>query len=400
MTGTVVAVRPVTHDDLPELARMHFEAFGHEDDHSPADVERAYVEVFPRLYPLDDATTIGEGPTSPSLVLDGKDRLEGFVSVARREFTFDGKQVWAAVTSQLTVSEDARGSLGAVRLLREVFDGPQDFTLADRSNRAGRKALTAAGADVFAGYSLRWDKVLDPDSLLVDRATEKLPAGPAPIRSLLASTAGPVLSAVNRRTGNRLARRLFAHDGKALPERPPTFTSAELAADELVSVGPSILASRGIELHPTFGDADRVQRTWKQIDEFRPNGSTAKLGVFSKRGRLVGWYLFHVANSGRAEVIQLAALPDAQPGVLACLLHDAADRGAVMVQGDLTPDIMFDMCDLGCTVRAGNAATSVHTSNEAILDSFRRGTAFVSGLEGEYLLDPPTSLRVPVGAGS
>jgi hypothetical protein len=387
LSGTTTKVRPLAADDLPEVARIHIDAFG-TDGRTPSDVERAYVEIFPKLYPVDEETQCGEGPTSPSLVLDGGDRLEGFVCVGRRAFTLEGSRRWAAVTSQLAVTESARGSLGAIKLLRAVFDGHQDLTLADRSNPAGRKTLKAAGAEQFPAYSIRWEKVLAPNRLLASRVIGKLPSSPAPVGSLMASLVAPGVEAASQRSGDRLGRRLLVRGHDTIPEPPSTLRSVDLTVDDLVVNGPSVLAAGGIELGPDLGDAELVACDWRRIDDARPNGPTIRTGVTTKRGRFVGWYIVHLADSGRAEVVQFAALPEAQPGVLACLFRDIAAKGAITVRGDLSPQVAFDLSDLGCSLRTGHAALSVQSPHDEILDTFRRGSAFVSGVEGEYLLDP------------
>ena len=366
-------VREYVAEDLERLAPVYLPLHAN-DKQSPAAVKAAYDKNFPRLFrnPLDPTVD------SPSLVYEEDGEIHGMVAVASRPFLLEGERVTGSVTTVLVVTEQGSRSLAGVRLLREVFDGPQDFTFTDQSNVAGRRTLRASGALNLPSYSLRWVKSLRPGAAKARGLAKRMPAGIAPSPETLLERYG--------RYEGQLPDRLRSRAIAALPDPPEGLRRAPLTVDDVVTHGPGLFAP--FDLHPDVRDEATVRWQWDLLDIGHSPDRLAKVAVWSKRDKLLGWYLLHVDAEGTGEVIQIVAGDESMERVLTLLFHDARAMGAITVRGDVAPHLVFALSDLGCTFRTRVSATSVHSRNDDIVDAFRRGSAFISGLEGEGPLNP------------
>lgn len=365
-------VRELTTADLDRLAPVYLPLYA-TDQRDPAVIKQAYDQNFPQLFldPLDASRH------SPSLVYEERGEIQGMVAVANRLFLFRGVPVTAAVTTVLVATEQGSRSLAGVRLLRAVFEGPQDFTFTDQSNKAGRRAMQAAGATSIPTYSLRWEKRLRPSAAFASRIAKRLPSRLAPELQ--------VVVGVTDRYAHHLPGRVRRHAVASVPEPPTGLECSPLTVEDVVAHGPGLLAS--FDLHPDVSDPTIVQRQWNLLDIGHSRDRLAKVAVRNRSGTMIGWYIIHVDAVGSGEVLQIVADEKAFERVLTLAFHNARDMGALVIRGDVLPHQIFALGDLGCSFQKPRA-TSVQSTNRDLVSAFLCSAAFISGLEGEGFLDP------------
>ncbi len=367
-------VRPLESDDLPRLVEVHLATFGHVGN-TRDEIERGYIDKLPSVF-LEHSDA---DHASPSLVFEHEGSVVGFVLVVSRQVRFGDERIWLASTSHLAVDPSARSSLAAIHLMRAITEGPQDLTYVDRSNAASRATLQAAGFEPMPNYSLRWRRVLRPAVSASQRLAGRL-GGRAEF-----------LVGLGRRADASLPERIRSRTVAELPKRPPTLSSVPLTIDHVVTAGPALMS--GYDLHPIFGDASVVEREWNLHALARPNSLVNRTAVVSRRGDVVGWYIDEIEDDGWARVLQFVARPEHRQAVFVSMLHDLDEREAVDVVGDLPLDLLYDAEVAGCRLSSDTATTSVHASDDRLLEVFRRNRAWLSAIEGEFLLNPPAAVR-------
>lgn len=364
------SVRPVEARDLRRLAEIHLAVFGAypstEEQVMTAYTEKATHIVGPSAF---------SAHASPSLVFEDAGAVTGFVLVGCQPVVFAGERRWAASTSHLAVLPEARSSLAAVHLLREVTKGPQDLVYVDQSNAGGRAALRAAGFEQFPGYSLRWKKVLRRGALRgrqIASRTTKLSATRVVELANQAETWAP----------ERL-RNAFVAD---LPDKAKRVTTAPLTPEHVWEVASQVVS--GFDLHSVFDDPEHLTQNWETLSKRRPNSVIKTKAVVTDRGATVGFFILEKDRVGNGNVIQMAALPRHRQAVLLTIFHEAMTAGALVVHGDLELDMLYDVHDVGGDVECHESTTSVYSDDPKVLETFLQGRALLSLIEGEFLLSP------------
>ncbi len=364
-------VRGLRIDDLPRLADLHCQSYVL-GDQRPEEIQRAYVEYAPKVAP-----GVGDEDLSPSLVFEDSGVVLGFVLVAQRSALFRGQPIRVVSTSHLTVAPDARSTLAAVHLLRAVADAPHDLVYVDSSNTVGRGALKAAGFTQVPEYSLRWEFTFRRGADLGKRLGRRVG-----LRS------DKVLSALDRAVAATPEKARLRVSSNVI-DPPKGLSTTPLTPELVVSASPGLV--QDLELHPDFSDAVAIENDWRRLEALRPK-STIVAEAVTHKDRVIGWYLVDIADSGTATVVALVTNGRYQRNVLACLISSMSHRGVISVEGRATIDMVFDLDDLKCRLRTLNASTSVHASNDDLVDCFRRRDAYLTMLEGEFLINPPEAL--------
>lgn len=367
-------VRPLSNDDLPRLAEIHLAAFGHVGN-TPAEVERGYVDLLPSVF-LDHSDT---DHASPSLVFEHEGAVVGFVLVTSRQVRHGDDRIWLASTSHLAVDPEARASLAAIHLMRAITEGPQDLTYVDRSNEASRATLQAAGFVPMPNYSLQWKRMLRPGVSASRRLADRF-GGRADF-----------LVGLGRRAESAMPDSLRTRAVPDLPQRPPTLSSVPLTIDHVVTAGPRLMER--YELRPLFNDSAVIEREWDLHARARPNSLVARTALVSRRGDVVGWYIADIDADGVAQVLQFVARPEHQRAVFVSMLHDLDEREVDEAIGDLPMSLLYDVEGTGCRLSSDLATTSVHASDDRLIELFRHNRAWLSAIEGEFLLNPPAAVR-------
>ena len=150
-------IRPFTTDDIPQVSDLHRKVFNLADRTSPEllDSYRAYfTDVFLNNPWQDQA--------AHSLVYEDKNgKIAGFLAVASRPMSVNGRPIQARITSQFVVDPKFRGFAG-LQLLKAALAGPQDITIADESNADSRILWEGLGGVTSSLYSMCWVYPLRP----------------------------------------------------------------------------------------------------------------------------------------------------------------------------------------------------------------------------------------------
>jgi hypothetical protein len=104
--------------------------------------------------------------------------------------------------------------------------------------------------------------------------------------------------------------------------------------------------------------------------------------VHETQGRALGWFVYYEKRARVGEVVQLVASEGRLEAVLRAALADAAAQGLAMLRGDVDARDLQAYRDALCLLNTGRWML-VHSRRQAIVDSFRRGSALFSGLDGE-----------------
>src|SRR6185437_15338764 len=87
---------------------------------------------------------LADDQLSSYVYVDQFGRIGGFMGVVPRRMLFGGRTLRVAVGTQLMVAAHCRG-LAARRLARALIQGPQDLTISDAVNGAGRSVWASVG---------------------------------------------------------------------------------------------------------------------------------------------------------------------------------------------------------------------------------------------------------------
>jgi hypothetical protein len=105
--------------------------------------------------------------------------------------------------------------------------------------------------------------------------------------------------------------------------------------------------------------------------------------VVGAADRPLGWMVYMLRASGRAEVLQLAAGDAHMETVLGHLLRDVHERGGTQVVGRLEPQLLDHVARWPFVLRAGPIVL-LHSRDDALLAAARSGAALLTRLDGEW----------------
>jgi hypothetical protein len=359
-SATQHCVRPFVERDIERVADLHRRVFrggGPTDAASVDPYRRYFADVF-----------LSEG-RSRSLVFDRDGIVLGFLGVVHRPMTFKGRPVVMAACSQFAVDPAGRGQVG-LRLLKACFAGPQDLTISDEAGDNTRVIWEWCAGETVPVCSLQWMRPLQPAALaLALLARRKSPA----LRRTALIAAARLVDAVVSRTGTvrLLATRGSRHD-----------------LDEATLVKGLTAIEGGRALLPEY-DERSVDWAIRRAGQRPGYGPVRKIAVRTGRDGISGWFLYCLSDDGIAEVLQVAARPNAVSTVLDHLFEDAEQQGASGVCGRLEPRLLAALSDRRVLFFRGNYWTLLHTRDTGLRHAIHGGNAFLSPLEGEWCLRYP-----------
>ena len=355
-------IRPLAEDDLDPVVALHRRTFGAGE--IPAEDLPDYLRELFFEHPWADERV-------PSLVYQDPDgEVVGCLGVMPRPMALDGEPILAAVSHNFMVAPERRSTPVAFELMRALFAGPQDLSLAE-GNDASRRIWTATGGSTSLLYSFRWTCPLRPARHALDLMGRRGHLG-RPLAALLRPLAG---------AADRAAARL-----PRSPLRPP---ATALAAEELD--GETLAAcverfSRRRALRPVY-DARAIEWLFGALALRRDRGTLRKV-LLRKGGEVAGWYLCYAPSGGAAYVIQIGATEESAGEVLDHLLADARARGSIAVTGLLDPPLLPALSERLAPFHRGRSATWLLTygRDPRVLRALEAGDAFFTHLEGEWWL--------------
>jgi hypothetical protein len=360
-------ILPCTREHVPGVVALLAEG-GAPQDGSGRDADRpdALARYLEDVY-LDNPWY---DPELPSLVCaDGGGRIDGFLGVVARPMVLRGGQaIRAAASSNFRVRGSPgtpRNPLIAMRLLKRFFEGPQDLSVANGANPLSKKIWEGCGGISVPLCSLDWFRLIRPARGLLELAAgSRSKPWPRGLR--------PLSDVADLMGGNRIARRAVADDGGSAP------VMAELEPQSVVDW---LAAAPGFDLAPRY-DAASFAWLLERCRAKALGGRLRAMAVREPQGRDLGWFVYYEKRERVGEVVQLVAADGKLEAVLDAAIDDAAAQGLALLRGDVDARNLQAYRDALCLLNTGRWML-VHSRRQAILDSFMRGSALFSGLDGE-----------------
>jgi Acetyltransferase (GNAT) domain len=357
------AVRPFVDTDVPEVADLHRRVFHPPGPAGNGSWSNAYRRYFSDVF-LNQAFCDGR---IPSLVYEHDGRIRGFLGVMPRRMCFNGRPVLMAVCSQFAVDAGERGQAG-LRMLKRCLAGPQDLTITDEASDATRQMWEWCGGERVLPHSMRWIRLLRPVqwglSMLARHRSLRVVAGAL---------------AADARMIDGLIAKLAPVAFRPMPVRGHCH---ELDEETFLEGLREIAVVRS--LRPCY-DAESAR--WMFDRARMPSaGPVRRLVVRRDNGAIAGWFVYHTTAERVADVLQIAARPEAIADVLDHVLNDAATNRAIAVSGRLEPHLMPALATRRAFLDRGNHWTLLHASDPQVRYAVQAGDSFLTRLEGEWCL--------------
>jgi hypothetical protein len=352
-------ILPCTREHLPGVVALFAE--GAPDAADDPDALARYLEEVYLDHP-------GHDPELPSLICADGGRIDGFLGVVTRPMMLRGGQpLRAAASSNFRVrgGPGARNPLIAMRLLKRFFEGPQDLSVANGANSLSKKIWEGCGGVSVPLSSLDWFRLIRPARGLLELvARERGRPWPRSLRRLA--------DLADQAAGGRLARRVIREDRAA----PPVLSALDpqVAAERLAR-------APGFDLAPRY-DAASFRWLLDMCRRKAIGGRLRAMAVSEPQGRDLGWFVYYEKREAVGEVVQMMAAEGRLEAVLRAAIADAAAQGLALLRGDVDASDLQAYRDALCLLNTGRWML-VHSRRQAIVDSFMRGAALFSGLDGE-----------------
>jgi hypothetical protein len=357
----VSRVRPFVRRDISEVAALRRRVFEFSAHRDPAALEQYFERVFFESPWSGESRAVVQASDAQSIVhVDDTGRITGFLGVIRRPATFLGKPIRVAVCTQFMVDSDHRGLAGA-QLIRTLFEGDHDLTLADVANDASRVLWERLGGSVAAVNSLSWTQPIRPLRYKAAQMARGVPARAA------AWLLRPVFSLVDT-AGSRWPA-------------PAMLTAVPLTPEMMAEQLPIIL--RSTALRPAYG-AGSMRWLLDQLSLKRERGAVRGVALLDGAGLFAGWFLYLANRGGTGDVVQVVAAHGQYEPVLAALFRDARAQGLVALEGRGDFGVVAALDPYLADVRREGPWTLVHSHRSDIIDAIERGEAFFSRLDGEW----------------
>ena len=362
-------VRSMRVEDLEQVVDLHVASFGHRDN-SLDDVKAFYQRVFLRCL---DATCTGR-EDSPSLVAERDGVVVGMVLGATLHARLNGQPVVGTTASLLATRRGHTSPWLSRRLIETMCSRSGDLLYSDRSNSSGRRVGEASGMTGYPPYSLRWAIVLAPGKAAAAGVLNRR------------SNSGRVVAGLIRQAGSladrTLHRRLQKYQHHGVVKRP--LDAQPLSPSDLVAHSPRVLD--GYTLTPDLSSAEMITESWRWLDLLRTEGRHDRVGVWDSRGHLVGWFLLHTWPTGVAEVVQLASTRAHADRVIAVVISEARRLGIASLHGSVPPALLLPLGEAGAYFHMRGSTVGIFSPYAEMHAAFANGTAYLTGLEGEYPL--------------
>jgi hypothetical protein len=357
------AVRPFVDRDVPEVADLHRRVFRPSGVAASGGWLDAYRRYFSDVF-LNPS--LSDGRIS-SLVYEHDGRIRGFLGVMPRRMIFNGRPVLMAVCSQFAVDAGERGQAG-LRMLKRCLAGPQDLTITDEAGDTTGHLWEWCGGERVFPQSMRWIRPLRPVQLGLSLLAKHRPL--AFVAGAMATDARLIDWTIGRLAPP--ARGLAAVRGHRQELDDETFLEG---VREIAAVRSLCPYYDGESARWTFGRAHRPSA-----------GQVRRVVVRQASGIVAGWFVYHTTAERIADVLQIAARPEAIGDVLDHVLDDAFEHGAIAVSGRLEPQLMPVLAARRALFYRGDHWTLLHSASPQVRYAVQAGDAFLTRLEGEWCL--------------
>lgn len=351
------SIRSFERRDIPQICRLFSQTFRlggtYRADDLAACLEATYFQ--------SPAYTERTGAI---VHLDEMGAIDGFMGVIAMTMVVEGRTLRAGILSAYMASDpDSNPGIG-VSLVRGVTARGFDLLFTDTANRTSLDISRATRFVVLPAQSLEWVQVLRPAGTAVYFLGKRLPR--------LASAIVPLARAADTLVRRFLPVGTVRHGGLAGVRSRPLATAdfAEAAGHFLESY----------DLKP-----DWTGLTWfvEQAALQTKYGPLQIREVLDRIGRRVGLYLLYARRDGVAYALQVLATRNREELVIARMLADAAEIGAVAVRGATSPDLMKGLFRQKGIFYHHVMGTIAWTRDPDVAAILRNGNVFLGGLAGE-----------------
>lgn len=350
-------IRNCAREDIPAVAALFQKTFRNSDAPPPRSLEAYLADSF-----LDHPGYDPEVASRVHVNADGV--VSGFIGVFPGRFEYRGRPVRAAIAGSLMVEHPEREPLAGAKLLRSVIKGPQDISVSETTNLVSKRLWEPLGGKAVLPLSLDWFRVMRPAGAALAMLTEKAPG--ARWLAPAASTADAIAGAWRR---------------ALRPGEPPARVTLEATPDDAAFAEAIMEFSQAIELHPAWRRED-LDWLLSHAGRKARYGELHRGIVRSRKGDLLGCYVYHGNSRGMGRVLQVLARPHSIGDVVDCMFHEAEQAGLAGLRGRSTPQIMDALLTRNCFF-LHRASTMIHTADRELAAAVEGGGALVNGLAGE-----------------
>ena len=351
-------IRPFTRADIPAVVAIRQQAFRHTVRGAPEELAALFARTF-----LDSPWREVD---VPSLVhLDESGAVNGFVGMVPRRMRFEGKLLRVACPTQLMVRPGSAAGAG-LRLVRAVFDGPQDLTISDAANDAARRLWERAGGHTAHLFSLQWALPLRPARYALGRL------GHTRTGRALTWLLRPACNLIDLRR----AEPPPARGGPLTTERFDPTRHVELL-NEIAAAWP---------LRPEYESAGLtwlLEETARKPDQ----GPLEAHLVRDQFGHGIGWFIYFANRGGVGEVVQVVARPGEQAKILALLEGHARAAGLLALAGRKERGLADVFAARGVSFTRTGPWFLTHARDPRLYATVLHGEGLLSRLEGEWWLN-------------
>jgi predicted N-acetyltransferase YhbS len=353
-------IRHIVPDDVPGIASLFQRVFRGGQDSAPLSLQ-SYLKDLYFDSPWHDETI-------SSLVCESAGKVVGFVGTFPFPYRLNGSRIMAVLAGNLMVDPDFRNSMIAVRLMKQLFSGPQDATLTDTATDLALKLWEKLGSVTIQQYSLQWFRLISPSRFALSTAVRgSRTLGPVEVLSR------PLWSATDAML--RLPRSSPFHiEASGLQEE-------ELSNEELLN-GIQAL-SKGRSFIPDY-DPSFLQWLITRAEEKQEFGKLRRVALYDRDHSLAGWYMYYPNRGKAGQVLQCVARPRAESEVLRHLLNDALAHGSLALIGRYDPQMVRELSLLNSVFTNRGSHVQAYSKKVELIRALQAGDAFFTRLEGEW----------------
>ncbi len=361
----MAGLRRFQDNDVPVVADLIWRVLHNHSGSAPETLRNHLHHLFLANPWLDDGI-------SSRVFEDAEGRIIGFFGAVPRRMSIRGRVVRLAFGSNFVVDAGNRAPMIAIQLVKAFMRGTQDVSITDSANEMSRPILRSMGFTAVPIYSLKWARPLKPAQygLYLIGRTKKSGA-----MQTLGTVGRPFCAVADLMIAKMKVSPLHTSDPKTKDE--------ELDSEILLQCLATIPAK-----HWLVPEYNLVSLNWV-LDFIKGRNA---LGTMRKRlvrngdGKIIGWYIYTLADGQVGEMLQIGAESAAVGTVLDHLFYDARQAGLVGLHGRMEPQFMQELTTKGCFFIRHASWTLAQSEQSDLLSLLQSGTAFFSRLDGEWCL--------------
>jgi len=191
--------------------------------------------------------------------------------------------------------------------------------------------------------------------------------------SVSAKFVGSILDVVSEQTRGRRFRPVA-----------PQVSEEEINENTMVAHLPRLVGSQS--LHPEYDDRS-LKWLLERAAAKKQHGKLQSIGVRNIAGELIGWYIYYLKPGAGGQVLQIAAKQNSISEVLDSLFSHAWRGRANSLYGRLEPSLINALVETsGISYDCSRYGMMVHARDPELVSVIHRGDAFLSQLEGEWVM--------------